>query len=184
MADASPPIVELVARATARTAVDNETYFCNVDSVAGYGDFGYSLGRRFEKALDQFDALNRAAVGGAAGARRSAVHICLTESLALNLRRERSRWDGVTSANMALRWKWRGIRRSLFDLTTKLTSCLALPPNPPCASPDRQRRAARRLSADRALRRRRVGRACPNYGSLRGWFLSDQDSGLRRFARP
>ncbi len=32
-------------------------------------------------------------------------------------------------------------------------------------------------------RRRRVGRARPNYGSLRGWFLSDQDSGLKTHER-
>ena len=32
----------------AQTAVDNETYFCELDAVVGDGDFGYSLARGFE----------------------------------------------------------------------------------------------------------------------------------------
>ena len=39
---------ELVVRMIAQTAVDNETYFCELDAVVGDGDFGYSLARGFE----------------------------------------------------------------------------------------------------------------------------------------
>lgn len=168
MVDTSLPIVELVVRTMARTVVDNEKYFCDLDLVVGDGDFGYSLARGFEKVLDEFDALNCASVGaflkrvgviitsrcggtsdplwgtaflgagGVAGARRalspamsrrccarrsmasrnaaarpgarrSASYICFMELLMSNLRREGSRWDGVMSANIALRWKWRGL---------------------------------------------------------------------------
>ena len=35
-------------RTIAQTAVDNETYFCELDAVVGDGDFGYSLARGFE----------------------------------------------------------------------------------------------------------------------------------------
>ena len=34
---------ELVVRTIAQTALDNEQYFCELDAVAGDGDFGYSL---------------------------------------------------------------------------------------------------------------------------------------------
>ena len=37
--------VELVVRTMAQTAVDNETYFSDLDAVVGDGDFGYSLAR-------------------------------------------------------------------------------------------------------------------------------------------
>ena len=55
--------VELVVRAIAQTAVDNETYFCELDSVVGDGDFGYSLARGFEKVLEGWDDLDRTDVG-------------------------------------------------------------------------------------------------------------------------
>jgi hypothetical protein len=35
--------VELVVRTIAQTAIDNEKYFGDLDSVVGDGDFGYSL---------------------------------------------------------------------------------------------------------------------------------------------
>ena len=47
-----------VVRLIAQTCVDNEAYFCDLDAVAGDGDFGYSLARGFETVLadlDQFD---------------------------------------------------------------------------------------------------------------------------------
>lgn len=63
MVDTSLPIVELVVRTVARTAVDNEKYFCDLNSIVGDGDFGFSLARGFEKALDEFDTLDRAGIG-------------------------------------------------------------------------------------------------------------------------
>jgi dihydroxyacetone kinase-like protein len=55
--------VELVVRTIAQTAVDNEAYFGELDSVVGDGDFGYSLARGFEKVLEGWDDLDRADVG-------------------------------------------------------------------------------------------------------------------------
>ena len=52
--------VELVVRTMAQTAVDNETYFCELDAVVGDGDFGYSLARGFEIVLAEWDGLDRA----------------------------------------------------------------------------------------------------------------------------
>ena len=48
---------ELVVRTIAQTAVDNETYFCELDAVVGDGDFGYSLARGFEVVLGDWDAM-------------------------------------------------------------------------------------------------------------------------------
>ena len=55
---------ELVVRAIAQTAVDNEAYFCELDAVVGDGDFGYSLARGFEIVLGDWDALEYDDVGG------------------------------------------------------------------------------------------------------------------------
>lgn len=52
--------VELVVRTMARTAVDNETYFSDLDAVVGDGDFGHSLARGFEVVLADWDELDRA----------------------------------------------------------------------------------------------------------------------------
>jgi len=48
---------ELVVRTIAPTAVDNETYFGELDSVVGDGDFGYSLARDLEFVLSDWDEL-------------------------------------------------------------------------------------------------------------------------------
>ena len=48
---------ELVVRTIAQTAVDNETYFCELDAVVGDGDFGYSLARGFEIVIKDWDEL-------------------------------------------------------------------------------------------------------------------------------
>jgi len=50
---------ELVVRTIAQTAVDNETYFGELDAVVGDGDFGYSLARGFEKVLEGWDDIDR-----------------------------------------------------------------------------------------------------------------------------
>jgi dihydroxyacetone kinase phosphoprotein-dependent L subunit len=56
-------IVETIVRSMARTAIENEQYFCELDSVVGDGDFGFSLARGFEKILEEFDTLDRSNVG-------------------------------------------------------------------------------------------------------------------------
>lgn len=55
--------VELVVKTIARTAIDNEKYFGELDAVVGDGDFGYSLARGFEKLLEGWDGLDRTDVG-------------------------------------------------------------------------------------------------------------------------
>ncbi|MET1052758.1 MAG: dihydroxyacetone kinase subunit DhaL [Mycetocola sp.] len=51
--------VEFVVRTIATTAVDNEKYFGDLDSVVGDGDFGYSLARGFEIVLADWDSYDR-----------------------------------------------------------------------------------------------------------------------------
>ena len=57
MSDTALAQAELVVRVIAQTAVDNETYFCELDAVVGDGDFGYSLARGFEIVLSDWDEL-------------------------------------------------------------------------------------------------------------------------------
>jgi phosphoenolpyruvate---glycerone phosphotransferase subunit DhaL len=56
-------VVELIVRSMAQTAVDNEQAFCELDAVAGDGDFGFSLARGFEKVLEDFATLDRSGIG-------------------------------------------------------------------------------------------------------------------------
>jgi dihydroxyacetone kinase/dihydroxyacetone kinase-like protein len=56
-------VTERVVRTIAETAIENEKYFGDLDSVVGDGDFGYSLARGFEKLLDGWDDLDRASSG-------------------------------------------------------------------------------------------------------------------------
>lgn len=51
--------VEFVVRTIAETAVANEKYFGDLDSVVGDGDFGYSLARGFEIVLTDWDSYDR-----------------------------------------------------------------------------------------------------------------------------
>ena len=55
--------VDLVVKTIAQTAVDNETYFGDLDAVVGDGDFGFSLARGFEIVLAEFDSFDRTDVG-------------------------------------------------------------------------------------------------------------------------
>ncbi len=55
---------EMVVRVIAQTAVDNETYFCELDAVVGDGDFGYSLARGFEVVLGDWDTMEYSDVSG------------------------------------------------------------------------------------------------------------------------
>jgi len=63
MSDTALPQAELVVRTIAQTAVDNETYFSELDAVVGDGDFGYSLARGFEIVLSDWDDLGYDDVG-------------------------------------------------------------------------------------------------------------------------
>ncbi|MEV7677912.1 dihydroxyacetone kinase subunit DhaL [Streptomyces sp. NPDC088341] len=53
--------LEFVVRVIARTAVDNEREFGELDAVVGDGDFGYSLARGFEIVLADWDTFDRGA---------------------------------------------------------------------------------------------------------------------------
>ncbi len=65
MSDTALSRGELVVRTIAQTAVDNETYFCELDAVVGDGDFGYSLARGFEIVVSSTGtAMEYADVGG------------------------------------------------------------------------------------------------------------------------
>jgi dihydroxyacetone kinase phosphoprotein-dependent L subunit len=55
--------VDLVVRTIAETAVENETYFGDLDAVVGDGDFGYSMARGFEIVVADFDDYDRTDVG-------------------------------------------------------------------------------------------------------------------------
>jgi dihydroxyacetone kinase-like protein len=64
MSDTALSQAELVVRVIAQTAVDNETYFCELDAVVGDGDFGYSLARGFEIVLSDWDQMEYTDAGG------------------------------------------------------------------------------------------------------------------------
>ena len=64
MPQSSQEITEFVVRTIADTALENEKYFCELDGVVGDGDFGYSLGRGFEKVLAEWDTLDHTTPGG------------------------------------------------------------------------------------------------------------------------
>ena len=55
--------VDLVLRTMAKTIVDNAVYFADLDSVAGDGDFGYSLRNGFEVVVSDYDTFDRSSVG-------------------------------------------------------------------------------------------------------------------------
>jgi dihydroxyacetone kinase-like protein len=55
--------VESVVRTIARTCIENEAYFGDLDSVVGDGDFGFSLARGFENVDAQWDTFDRTDTG-------------------------------------------------------------------------------------------------------------------------
>jgi dihydroxyacetone kinase phosphoprotein-dependent L subunit len=59
MASATLADVERVVRIMAETVVANETYFGELDSVVGDGDFGYSMARGFELVISDWDGFDR-----------------------------------------------------------------------------------------------------------------------------
>ena len=64
MSDTAVRRAELIVGTIARTAVENEKYFCDLDAVAGDGDFGYSLARGFENVISGWDELEYEDAGG------------------------------------------------------------------------------------------------------------------------
>ena len=64
MSDTALSRAQMTVKVIAQTAVDNETYFCELDAVVGDGDFGYSLARGFEIVLSDFDELEYDDAGG------------------------------------------------------------------------------------------------------------------------
>ena len=55
--------LEFVVHTIAQTAVDNEREFCDLDSVVGDGDFGYSMARGFELVISGWDDFDRTDIG-------------------------------------------------------------------------------------------------------------------------
>jgi dihydroxyacetone kinase-like protein len=54
---------EFIVQTIARTAVEKEQEFCDLDAVVGDGDFGYSLARGFEIVLQDWDSFERTDIG-------------------------------------------------------------------------------------------------------------------------
>jgi dihydroxyacetone kinase phosphoprotein-dependent L subunit len=63
MAKATFGDVENVVHTIATTAVENEKYFGDLDSVVGDGDFGYSMARGFELVISGWDDFDRTDIG-------------------------------------------------------------------------------------------------------------------------
>jgi phosphoenolpyruvate---glycerone phosphotransferase subunit DhaL len=55
--------VDFVVRLLAKTVLDNEAYFSELDGVVGDGDFGYSIARGFEKVLQEWDNMDHSLPG-------------------------------------------------------------------------------------------------------------------------
>ena len=77
MSTASLGDVEVVVRTIATVAVDNETYFGELDAVVGDDDFGYSMARGFELVLQNWDGFDRTTSAPSCSA-RSFVHSART----------------------------------------------------------------------------------------------------------
>ncbi len=54
---------EFVVQIIAKTVLENESYFSELDGVVGDGDFGYSIARGFEKVLTEWDGMDHAVPG-------------------------------------------------------------------------------------------------------------------------
>jgi dihydroxyacetone kinase/dihydroxyacetone kinase-like protein len=55
--------LEFVVQVIAKSVLENEHYFSELDGVVGDGDFGYSIARGFEKVLQEWDNLDRSLPG-------------------------------------------------------------------------------------------------------------------------
>ena len=54
---------EFVVQIIAKSVLENEQYFSELDGVVGDGDFGYSIARGFEKVLQEWDNLDHSLPG-------------------------------------------------------------------------------------------------------------------------
>jgi dihydroxyacetone kinase-like protein len=63
MAASSLDDLDLVVMTMARTIVDNADYFAQLDSIAGDGDFGYSLRSGWEVVLADYDSWDKPNAG-------------------------------------------------------------------------------------------------------------------------
>ena len=63
MAQAALDDVDLVLKTMASTIVDNADNFAQLDSIAGDGDFGFSLRNGFEVVVADYDSFDRSSVG-------------------------------------------------------------------------------------------------------------------------
>jgi phosphoenolpyruvate---glycerone phosphotransferase subunit DhaL len=55
--------IEFVVQTIAKSVLENEQYFSELDGVVGDGDFGYSIARGFEKVLQEWDNLDHSLPG-------------------------------------------------------------------------------------------------------------------------
>ena len=54
---------EFVVQIIAKSVLENEQYFSELDGVVGDADFGYSIARGFEKVLQEWDNLDHSLPG-------------------------------------------------------------------------------------------------------------------------
>jgi dihydroxyacetone kinase phosphoprotein-dependent L subunit len=64
MTQAALDDVDLVLKTMASTIVDNADYFAQLDSIAGDGDFGFSLRNGFEVVVADYDSFDKSSIGG------------------------------------------------------------------------------------------------------------------------
>jgi len=55
--------LEFVVQVIAKSVLENEQYFSELDGVVGDGDFGYSIARGFEKVQQEWDNLDHSTPG-------------------------------------------------------------------------------------------------------------------------
>lgn len=63
MADISQGTIEQAIQTTAETVLRNELYFCDLDGLAGDGDFGNSLATGFRAIKNEWDGIDKSNIG-------------------------------------------------------------------------------------------------------------------------
>ena len=63
MADISQDKIERAIQTTADTVIRNELYFCDLDGLAGDGDFGNSLATGFKQIKTEWDGIDKSNIG-------------------------------------------------------------------------------------------------------------------------
>ena len=56
-------VLEFVVQVIAKSVLENEQYFSELDGVVGDADFGYSIARGFEKVLQEWDNMDHSLPG-------------------------------------------------------------------------------------------------------------------------